>query len=300
MLYFDPSEARDNSKLSLRVIKAGQPLIGLETSTGADLLITTFPRLGHTVAQPPGSLLLKQAVKGGFLIQRKSDHDLTHSIKEPGLSHILARMCQHEGAWSWLMCVGEYRKTTNNKLSINGFETGFHYNTYRGNLNSWQIGGGEIQVCDTEEDAADWLLWWNENINKIDFDKEVRPRHDRSHLKIDPRPWRSVLEEFPGLGPTLSSAIADYCGDLKTSLQWMSMLDSLGLHGIGVKTKQIWREFMNLSEDEIMMALDEDDPVVQEVIRAYAEKESKENESSVYSTELSYQESPLLDPVVGG
>lgn len=296
MLYFDPSEARDNSKLSLRVIKAGQPLIGLETSTGADLLITTFPRLGHTVAQPPGSLLLKQAVKGGFLIQRKSDHDLTHSIKEPGLSHILARMCQHEGAWSWLMCVGEYRKTGNNKLSINGFETGFHYNTYRGNLNSWQIGGGQIQVCDTEEDAADWLLWWNENISKIDFDKEVRPRHDRSHLKIDPRPWRSVLEEFPGIGPAHSAAIADYCSTGADSLCWITDLQSYGLYGMGVGTKEKCRDFLGLKENEILVKLDENDPVVREIIRAYAEKVSIHASNG---TELSVRESAQADPVIG-
>lgn len=262
MIYIDPSEMRGNSKLSRRVIKEGQPLIGLETATGADLLISSFPRLGDNVLNPPSSFLLKKAVKGGFLVQRKSDNDLVHSIQTPGLSHILARMLCHEGAYCWLMAVGEFKKTPNNKLSINGYETGFHYNTYRGALNAWQIGGGEIQVCETEEDAADWILWWNEKTSKIDADKEVRPRHDRSHLKIDPRPWRSVLEEFPEVGPAMSSAIADYCGDLKSSLQWMSLLDSLGLYGVGVRTKQIWREFMGLAENEIMIAMPNDDPDV--------------------------------------
>lgn len=296
MIYADPTEFRDNTKLSPRVLKAAQPLIGLERATGADLLVSSFPRLGQSVEQPPGSLQLKRAVKGGFLIQRKSDHDLTHSIVEPGLSHILARMLQHEGAYCWLMAVGEYKKSPNKKLVINGYETGFHYNTYRGALNAWQIGGGEIQVCETEEDAADWILWWNEKISKLEDEKLVRPRHDRSHLKIDPRPWRGVLEEFPEVGPSVSNAIANYCSTLADSLCWMSEMQHFGLYGVGVGMKKIWREHLGLKEGEVLCRLDEDDPVIKEIIRAM---KGVENESSIHSEELPVQESASPDPVVG-
>lgn len=297
MLYYDPTEIRDNTKLSPRVIEAGQPLVGLETATGADVLVTRHKNLEkHNALHPPGSVLLKAAVKGGFLVQRKSDHDLLHSIREPGLSHILARMCVHVGAYNWLMIVGEFERNKDDRVVLNGHTTGWHWNSFRGAKDAWQLGGGEVAQFPNEDEAADWLLYWNERIGKIDADKEVRPKHDRTHLKLDTRPWRSVLEEFPEVGPTMSAAIADYCGDLHTALQWMSSLSSLGLYGVGVKTKQIWRTFMGLAEGEIMFAFDEDDAVVKAILQK--EKDAKE-EHEVHGASLPVQGRTEPDPVVG-
>lgn len=270
MIYFDPTEMRDNSKLSPRIIKAGQSLIGLETATGADLLITNFPRLGNSVAQPPGSILLNRAVRGGLLIQRKSDNDLFHSIQEPGLSSILARMCVHEGAYPYLMIVGKFEEAEDRKVILNGFKTGWHYNSFSGALDSWMMNGGCARVFEDEEKAADWILLRDKYISKIP-EKEVRPKHNRDHLRIDPRPWRSVLEEFPGVGPSYSSAIADYCADLASSLCWMSDHQSFGL-GVGIGMKQNFREFLGLKENEVLIKLDEDDPVLKEIIRACSMK----------------------------
>lgn len=90
MIFYDPTEGRDNTCLSQEIIKLGRPLEGLEAQTGADLLISPLDDiLPSNVNRPPGSLLLRKHCEAGMLVQRKSGRDMLNSI--PRLAEILQR-----------------------------------------------------------------------------------------------------------------------------------------------------------------------------------------------------------------
>lgn len=258
-IYYDPSEARSSTRLHPSIIKVAKPLVGLETRTGADLMISGYSGLmpQKVLLTPAGNVMFPNFVQGSFLIQRKSRHDLLASIQSPGLLSILVRMQQHPAS-CWLMTTGRFTREGDDTY-VDGRRTGMHWHGYKGALDTWQLSGGLVAQWDTDEEAAEWLLRWDKNMDKLkDSEYHVRPRHIAIHLRSDPRPWREVLEAFPEVGPVMSEAIADYCGDLRHSLMWMTDPVEVGVAGVGFKTKKIWRDYIGLADGEIMVPVDED------------------------------------------
>lgn len=251
MIYFDPTESRHGTRLAYSILQVGKELVGLEEKTGADILITTTSIPGGNVLKPPGSIVLKNVADRGFLIQRKSNGDLLNSI--PNLLAILRKMRQW-GRSHWLGVSGVFVKSRENMVVVEGRTTGWKWNALSGALDAWQIAGGNLHMEETDNDLGEWILKMDERLPRMLEETEHTPQEDKAtlHLKFAEHPWRSVLEGFPDLGATKSEQIAEYCGDLRTALWWMSEPEWT-LPGIGKPTKAKWREFMGMLEDEVLV-----------------------------------------------
>src|SRR5512143_3765089 len=106
MLYYDPTEARDATRVPLQVIRSGLPLPGLETETGADFLLSPLsaPKMEAVRPESRASLTaLRKHCEAGLLIQRKSGLDLIGSL--PALAAIQLRMAKYSRA-PWLLIIG--------------------------------------------------------------------------------------------------------------------------------------------------------------------------------------------------
>lgn len=258
MIYYDPTEGRENTRLSQMIIKKGKPLSNLESLTGGDILISPVPIPTHSIDNPVGKKVFDNNIGKSFLIQRKSGNDLLQSI--PHLQDILRRM-QEWDSMNWLCTTGDYFYDNDMKVVCNGRETQWHYNSYLGVLIAWQIAGGKYMHFADDEMLGQWILSFDEKVKKLADNPEwfVHQPKDVSHLKHDPRPWRAVLEGFPGVGAELSMKIANYCEDLATSLLWMTSPDAKGIKGVGTGSKLKWIKFAGLDPDECLCRAERDD-----------------------------------------
>ena len=75
MIYLDPTEARDNTRMPQGIIDSAKLLEGLETMTGADFLITpkSAPLIESLGDSVPQRLRLSKAIEMGLLGQRVYD-----------------------------------------------------------------------------------------------------------------------------------------------------------------------------------------------------------------------------------
>jgi len=101
VIFYDPTEAREKTKLPANVIAAGVEMPGLEKFTGADLLLSPLS-IPIEALNVPGVEKLKVHCQAGMLIQRKSGMDFFSSIGR--LMDIQWRMQQ----WGlgWLLVTG--------------------------------------------------------------------------------------------------------------------------------------------------------------------------------------------------
>ena len=139
MIYYDPTEARKGTNLAQSVIDKGSPLPTLETLTGGDILLTPFPIPGNSIESGPGKTVFSNIIGKSFLLQRKSGNDLLQSI--PHLMDVLRRMREWD-SMPWLAVSGLFWKSINHKVVQDGYETGWHFHSYKGVLDAWQIAGG--------------------------------------------------------------------------------------------------------------------------------------------------------------
>lgn len=258
MIYTDPTETRQGSRLPAAIVEVACPLTGLESVTGADLFIDPCDdAIGYDITRPPGSIRFAGRVKHGMLVQRKSGMDLLGSLAD--LRTILARMYS-TGAMSWLLTVGRFWPSASGHVVCSDGahsprQTEWAWSSYTGMLDAWQIRGGYVRSCDYDADAAEWLLSWDRKIKAFDTTREetivLRPTHIKGVI-MHPKPWVATLESFPGLGPEKADAIAEHCENLAYALMWMSGPE-LGVAGIGKATKEKWRRFMGLEDDDILL-----------------------------------------------
>lgn len=256
MIYYDPTEGRDNTRLSQDILKIAKPIEGLEAQTGADLLISPLDDiLPSNVNRPPGNMLLRKHCEAGMLVQRKSGRDLLNSI--PRLAEILQRMEQWKSI-SWLLVCGNFDYNDGN-LKVNGFPTDWSWGSYQGALDAWQLRGGYVHIEPTDDNGGIWLNRWNDNIKKMSREHVISRQVEKITGGIfDPHPWRVVLQGFPDCGPELSARIAEYCGSLASALWYMST-DESHIPGIGVKRKQQWRRWLGLKEGSILLPIELED-----------------------------------------
>jgi len=154
MIYFDSTEAREDSKLAQSVINAGKGIQGLEAATGADILISPINdrELPADVRKPPGRILIRKFIKGGFLIQRKSGGDYLSSI--PNLDSILHRMKQWDEAIPWLLVTGVFRDH-HGKVRANEHSTDWNWASAQGAKDAWQLRGGMLHEETTDKQAGE-------------------------------------------------------------------------------------------------------------------------------------------------
>jgi ERCC4-type nuclease len=258
MIYYDPTEAREGTLLSQSVIQSGKPLANLETLTGGDILITPSPIPGNSIDSAAGRKIFENIIGRSFLIQRKSGMDMLQSI--PHLMDVLRRMREWD-SMPWLAVSGDFYTDSTLKVICNDHKTNWHYHSYKGVLDAWQIAGGRYHSESTDDDLGDWILSLEEKVKKIAENPDwfTHREADKAHLKHDPRPWRAVLEGFPGVGAELSTRIADYCGNLANSLLWMTSVNQKGVKGVGTPTKLKWNAFCDLDPDECLAPIENDD-----------------------------------------
>jgi hypothetical protein len=264
MIYYDDSEGRANTRLSQSIVDLGQPVVGLEPATGADLLITPREGLAGNVNRPPGKVMLPLYLENSFLIQRKTGRDLLNSI--PNLMNILWRMRKvgdEYNARPWLMVCGEMIRNPDGTVRMDGRSTGWKWSSVQGAFEAWQLIGGHVSLSTTDEVCADNLERWNRNIEKWAEDVE-RSGMERQALPVmmaDQRPWRRTLMTFPGCGDIMSDAIARHTNRLVDAIQWMSELESHGVRGVGAKSLERFRQYLGLKENEHIITI-VDEPTI--------------------------------------
>ena len=121
MIYYDVTEGRANTLLSQSIVDLGQPVVGLEPATGADLLISPREGLAGNVNRPPGKVQLPMYLENSFLVQRKSGSDFLNSI--PHLANIIWRMRtagDPHNARCWLLVCGTMEFNTDATVTMNG------------------------------------------------------------------------------------------------------------------------------------------------------------------------------------
>ena len=256
-IFYDPTEAREGTRLTSGVVQAGQSLPGLEHATGADLLVSPLDiHLDELDGSLPADMALRAHCESGALIQRKSGMDLIGSI--PKLESIQVRM-QEWSTQVWLLVVGSFYCTSDGKLTVDHYKTDFSYNSVMGALNWWQLRGGSlIQVC-SEVHVGAWIKLLVESLVKVAEHKErvVTPKPVLQRLLSDgwweddtKKAARMTLETFPGMGPHRADLVAEQYGNLGLCIaaltdvrEWERMPK-----GIGGKTLELARLWLGMTD----------------------------------------------------
>lgn len=266
MIYYDVSEGRANTRLSEKILDLGQPVVGLESATGADLLISPKEGLGGNVNNLPDSALLPLYIQSGFLVQRKSGNDFLNSIQK--LGNILWRMRvvgDKAGARCWLLVCADIRMSSDGKTILDNQDTGWNFLSVQGALYNWSILGGHYSVVNNDVECTRILRYWDDLVPKFaEFDKkgfELKP--NIPEVDYGQYPWRDTLMTFPGIGDVMADKIAEHNQRLCDSLVWLSQEDSYGVPGVGAKTLANARRKLGLEDGEGLAVL-RDKPTIHE------------------------------------
>lgn len=212
MLYIDPSEASPQTALPQSTISIAQKVKGLESLTGADILVSPFsePLPSSLRMIPPHKVLLRKHTQSGILVQRKSGGDFLSSI--PDLSHIQARMTQ----WSpnpWLL-ITRVRQGKTGQVVVTGSRRRIRWNWHSvsGSMDSWQDRGGSVKVLQSDDDITEWLKsreakckeWLDEPIKSV-------PKPQRQQVTQAESNWYNTGKAWPeGIGQKMLQELARY------------------------------------------------------------------------------------------
>lgn len=255
MIYYDITE--NNTRLGQSVTDVGVGVVGLESITGADILISPLKKpLPRKVNTPPGSTKLDEHLSCGMLIQRKSVADLLTSI--PDLGHILQRM-QFKGSICWLLANGTFTRSADGYVIVNGRQTGWKWAAYRGALDAWQFRGGLLHEEPTDALGDEWILNWDKKLPALHetHDRILEPRAmgGLTGGAFHPRPWEATLATLPGCGAVRAETIGKHTGSLAYALWWITDPDAQPLPGIGPKLREQWRAYLGLEQSQIVMPM---------------------------------------------
>jgi ERCC4-type nuclease len=253
-IFIDPTESRDNTRLPQAIIESSQVLPGLESLTGADLLISPLSEpVIKSISDPmtlPQKLAMDKHIKSGLLVQRKSGRDLTGSI--PKLDDILYRMQQ----WThraWLLIIADIKCDHDSQCIIDGWESGYTWTAVDGALSWWQLRGGMLSILSKDILVAPWVNGWLERLKRIETERFHQVRHIQQNLLASD--WKDTLMTFPGIGPEKALALADANGSLAWSLCYLSDEESPGIlkiPGIGPETIRLARKRLGLNEGYVL------------------------------------------------
>lgn len=238
MIFYDPTESRQGTRLPEAVIKAGTPLAGLEAATGADLLLSPLaqPKLDIVDDTVLSRVKFSKHTDAGMLIQRKTGKDITHLITDH--SEIIAKMhpwCRRIAPW--LLVVGSYNCDGDGGLVVDGQATNWSYAAYQAALDAWQyqgleesrFDGGGVTILPRDNVVASWVSGWLDKLRGMEPVKVLAPKKASQVLTLakddDNLPWRTTLMTFPGVGEELATRVANYCGTLADSLVFISNPD---------------------------------------------------------------------------
>lgn len=256
MIYYDPTEARDSTRLHESVIDSGQVLPGLEQLTGADLLIVPEPLGVVRVGKDMPAILLQTfatACREGILVARKSGTDLLSSLDS--FNAILIRMLEWEPSQAWLLSTGTIRTLGNppdGKVAIGTYESTIRYDYLDSRLTLWEDRGGYYRGCANDEWLAQWVLKKDSWCGHISPERIVFPRRPKQRLV---RPTRDELTAHkltavPGIGMHTALAMVAYLPENRRDF-W-DVLMYFGAHdapdgkpkGVGTGTLRRIREWL--------------------------------------------------------
>lgn len=261
-IFYDPTEAREGTRLTSGIIQAGQSLPGLEAKTGADLLVSPLDIPLETIDDSlPSQVAFRKHCEEGALVQRKSGMDLISSI--PKLATIQAKMQMHSNQ-VWLLVVGTFFCTEDGQMSVDHYKTGFSYNSVMGALNWWQLRGGSVvQIC-SEIHVGAWVRLLTESLAKATKEKEqiIQQKPLLQRVMADGGYWqddteiaaRLTLATFPGMGPHKAKLMAEKFGTLGKCIAILSNV-RLWEHtpkGIGFKTLELARKWIGMTDGVIL------------------------------------------------
>lgn len=268
-IYIDPTEAREDTRLPQSVIKVCRVLPGLESMTGADMLVTGVSGTIRNLIEYPAaarSILRYHCEHGAILIQRKSGMDFLQSI--PHLKGILLRMqewARPGGIWlliTSLESAGDmvYERETR--------EHGKTAASVQGAIDWWRLRGGITEILPDDESIGGFLD------RMLRYSREIleNPAAYATKTRIPPRPrmpkalqalredaynWVTTGLHFPpGWGEAKRQAVWDsLCQDnIYPSLR-AAHLRLIGgqvkVSGIGPKSMQAYLEWVGpLQVDE--------------------------------------------------
>lgn len=254
-IFIDPTEQRENTRLPQSVIDSAQALPGLETQTGADLLISTLrmPPLVCVDDSDFSQANLRKHCQFGMLVQRKSGRDFTSSITK--LPDILHRM-QQWTAIPWLIVIADMKVDKDGQCILDGQESGYTFQAVEGALSYWQLRGGYYSIL-----SRDNLLpmWINSKLNEL-----KRIQEDRTYYTFRPLQqaivtvprWYETLATFPNVGPDRARLIAETCGSLWSSIEYLSdELTSVHIDGIGKETFKQARKHLGYPAETVGLKL---------------------------------------------
>lgn len=255
MIYLDPTEARDNTRLPQSIIDAGVELPGLEHLTGADFLISPLQEPCVKSLPDPLSLPLKLAItkhiNSGLLVQRKSGRDLTGSITK--LDSILQRMLE----WTrrpWLLVIADLNCDRDGQCIVDDHPSGFSWSAVEGALCYWQLRGGMLTILKRDSLVAGWVNGWLQRLEKLSSNKFHQVNRVNQVL-LSPD-WKQTLETFPGIGPDTSKSLAESQGTLANCLMYLSDVHSIEYEkvaGVGLKRIESARHWMGLKENQVLV-----------------------------------------------
>lgn len=254
MIFIDPTEARVNTRLPEAIVKSSIQLQGLESFTGADLLLSPLskPELTEVSDSRLSKIMFQKHVNAGILVQRKSGRDLTSSI--PRFDEILKRMLD----WTsrpWLLIIADLKCDREGQCVIDGQPSGFSWNAVIGALDSWQDRGGMLTLLYKDSLIVPWI---NNRLEKL-RDLQVHPAKQivrKIHQALGRPDWKDTLASFPGIGITRANLIAERQGTLAWAISWLSDLRSASenkIAGIGIETIKITHEYLGLRDGEVLI-----------------------------------------------
>jgi hypothetical protein len=251
LIYVDPTEVRDDTRLPPAVIRAARELPHLEAVTGADLFLTPHKAMIPSLTGEMGKSALRWHLEhGAILVQRKSGRDFLSSV--PDLDSIVTRMLEWESAW--LLVTGLWPYTDESgKAFVDGQRTDWDFDAAEGALVSWQARGGCVQLLPDDWAIGGWLTrmldrtrkWANEPIKRV-------IQHQSTVTAEDD--WVTSGSAFPmGIGLAKREALRDAIQEagldttLVTALAWATG-DCGKVPGFGKVLSRRCREWIGLPD----------------------------------------------------
>jgi hypothetical protein len=274
MLIIESSEAREGTRLPPAVVRAGEVVVGLETLTGADFVISPLsePKLPSKLRDcAPHHHLLKKHTQAGILVQRKSGLDLINSLGD--LASIENRMLDWCGkVGPWLLTTGMLAVNKNRLILDGQFVDGNHsYKSVMAALDWWQLRGGGVITLTNDVYITTWVKHWHaEMLHKLGNNPErVVLDFPATQTLTDEQHWWTALASVPEIGPVRAKAVADWLPP-----EWQSMAHALRClvdmenvnlpgkpKGVGPKTIRAVRDWLGIEFDEEVIIRKRNDPL---------------------------------------
>jgi hypothetical protein len=210
MLFLDPSEVRDDTKLDLGSLEY-QTVTGLEEMTGADCMISVFDALATSK-----NLIMVHLQHKALLVQRKHGMDLVHSL-DFRLKQSISKMRstgarQSQCVLLFIGTLSNVRTVKGENAFINGHDTHYPFWSVHEGMSTWNKYGGVIEPPIPR--ASMFADWYKHKLNHIQdtIDNPVKEfiLPPESFYMVEPgdpvqelfvvKDWRRTVLTCPGWG----------------------------------------------------------------------------------------------------